>query len=370
MRYILNDSGYIQAVSFNNLLQCQNKTCTEYTGEIPIGYENLAIWSETANINAYKIENGNLAFDSEENERLQSLWATQQASGGSDGITGDTLPIGSMIPYGKATAPTNWLICDGSVVSRTTYAELFAVIGTSYGAGDGSTTFNLPNKKGKVSVGLDTNDTDFNTIGKTGGSKELQAHSHALSGSGGNMYYTSGSSANWVYFPVSEMTYPPETKTSGTGNSGNLQPYEVDNWIIKAFQSSGVVGNVLNVESDSITDTYSCDYINKLNIYSTEEKQIGIWCDGKPVYQKTFIGNIESGTVILSNINALLDARGSGLISGVYRVIPYFEIYNSKNYGLTVSKNGSEVVLSAIHGSTSSTAYDCNIILEYTKTTD
>ena len=81
MRYILNDNGYIQAVSFNNLLECQNKTCTEYTGTVPTGYENLAIWSETANINAYKIVNGNLVFDSEEDARLQSLWGSQEASG-------------------------------------------------------------------------------------------------------------------------------------------------------------------------------------------------------------------------------------------------------------------------------------------------
>ena len=81
MRYILNDSGYIQAVSFNNLLECQNKTCTEYTGEIPTGYETLAEWSENANINAYKIVEGNLTYDSEEDARLQSLWANQEASG-------------------------------------------------------------------------------------------------------------------------------------------------------------------------------------------------------------------------------------------------------------------------------------------------
>jgi hypothetical protein len=82
MRYILNDSGYIQAVSFNNLLECQNKTCTEYTGTVPTGYETLAEWSENANINAYKIVDSNLVFDSEEDARLQSLWANQEASDG------------------------------------------------------------------------------------------------------------------------------------------------------------------------------------------------------------------------------------------------------------------------------------------------
>jgi hypothetical protein len=84
MRYILNDSGFIQAVSFNNPMICNNKTCTEYTGEIPTGYETLAIWSETANINAYKIVNGNLTYDSEEDARLQSLWDSQKTSGVND----------------------------------------------------------------------------------------------------------------------------------------------------------------------------------------------------------------------------------------------------------------------------------------------
>ena len=60
--------------------------------------------------------------------------------------TSDTLPIGTQVAYGGITPPSGWLICDGSAISRTTYADLFAVIGTSYGAGDGSTTFNLPNK--------------------------------------------------------------------------------------------------------------------------------------------------------------------------------------------------------------------------------
>lgn len=65
------------------------------------------------------------------------------------------------------SAPTGYLLCDGTAVSRTTYAGLYAVIGTTYGTGDGTTTFNLPNMKGKVPVGYDTSQTEFNTIGKT-----------------------------------------------------------------------------------------------------------------------------------------------------------------------------------------------------------
>lgn len=77
MRYILNDSGYIEAISFGCSIECKDKTCTEYTGTIPEGYETLAIWSETANINAYKIVDGNLTYDSNEDARLQTLWANQ-----------------------------------------------------------------------------------------------------------------------------------------------------------------------------------------------------------------------------------------------------------------------------------------------------
>ena len=62
---------------------------------------------------------------------------------------------GTILAYGGATAPAGYLLCDGSVVSRTTYAELFAVVGTSFGAGDGTTSFALPDLRGRVPAGLD-----------------------------------------------------------------------------------------------------------------------------------------------------------------------------------------------------------------------
>lgn len=54
--------------------------------------------------------------------------------------------------FAGTSAPTGWLLCDGTAVSRTTYAALFAVISTVYGVGDGSTTFNLPDGRGRVNV--------------------------------------------------------------------------------------------------------------------------------------------------------------------------------------------------------------------------
>jgi microcystin-dependent protein len=114
-------------------------------------------------------------------------------------------PSGSVSLYAGATAPTGWLLCDGSAVSRTTYAELYAVVGDQYGSGDGSTTFNVPNLKGKVPVGLDTGDGDFATLAQTGGAKthtltesEIPSHNHnastnaqSTSNSGNSNTYTS-----------------------------------------------------------------------------------------------------------------------------------------------------------------------------------
>ena len=65
------------------------------------------------------------------------------------------LKPGFVCPFAGTTAPDGWLICDGSAVSRTTYADLFAVIGTTYGAGDGNSTFNLPLKPWLKMIGLD-----------------------------------------------------------------------------------------------------------------------------------------------------------------------------------------------------------------------
>lgn len=75
-----------------------------------------------------------------------------------------SIPSGSVVDFGGSAAPDGWLLCDGSAVSRTTYAELFSTLGTAYGAGDGSTTFNLPDTRGRMTVGLGTH-ADVNALG-------------------------------------------------------------------------------------------------------------------------------------------------------------------------------------------------------------
>lgn len=185
------------------------------------------------------------------------------------GVSGDTYPIGAIAPYAGDTAPTNWLICDGSAISRDDYAELFLVIGTTYGSGDGSTTFNLPNLKGRVAVGKDTSQTEFDVLGETGGEKthtltiqEIPSHNHAILNAN-----NSGWDSGWNYCPnigdTNKGYQNMGTESSGGGQSHNiLQPYIVVNFIIKCSQSAGVVANVANVMTQSNIDVYSCNYIN------------------------------------------------------------------------------------------------------------
>jgi microcystin-dependent protein len=116
------------------------------------------------------------------------VWTTIKAA---DLPASSQIPPGLIADYGGGSAPTGWLICDGSAVDRTTYAALFNAIGTVWGSGNGSTTFNVPNLRGRDSIGYDSSQTEFNTLGKTGGEKthqlvvgELAQHNHSVSDPG------------------------------------------------------------------------------------------------------------------------------------------------------------------------------------------
>lgn len=101
----------------------------------------------------------------------------------SPGPQPEIYPAGLIMTFAGVNAPTGFLVCDGSAVSRTTYATLFGVIGTTFGAGDGSTTFNLPDLSGRVPLGV----SQAHALGSTGGSEtvtltesELPAHVHEV----------------------------------------------------------------------------------------------------------------------------------------------------------------------------------------------
>lgn len=184
---------------------------------------------------------------------------------------------GAIIDYPGSTIPTGWLPCEGQSLLRSTYSALFAAIGTTYGSVD-STHFNIPDRRGRVAVGLDPSSGEFDALGETGGEKyhtlttsEMPAHSHGVTDPGhahgvydpshdhqsareGQNVFTAGST-NTTYAAggFQQITWG-NTRTSyshtgigiygattgvsiqnaGSGSShNNLQPYQVTNFIIK-----------------------------------------------------------------------------------------------------------------------------------------
>lgn len=181
---------------------------------------------------------------------------------------GGSLKIGTIIPYAGDTLPTGYLYCDGSAISRTTYSDLFSVIGTTYGNGNGTTTFNLPNLKGRVPVGYDSTQTEFDNLGETGGEKthqlvitEIPSHDHKI------FIDSTGTGGKWGPTGTVQQSTNTYTATGVTGGGeahNNLQPFLVVNYIIKATQTTPVQAEVINEQSSSTTDTYSSNFVNGL----------------------------------------------------------------------------------------------------------
>ena len=200
---------------------------------------------------------------------------TLNVTGGTSGIINE-IPIGGVVEYPiNGAIPDGWLECDGSVVSRTTYSALFAKIGTEFGEGDGSTTFGLPNMKGRVAVGLDTSDNDFNVIGKTGGEKTHRLNLEELPGDvvAGGTSNKAWAVAAWGDFsgsayPVTTINNENNQLTHGINYQphNNLQPYFVTKFIIKAEESSAIVATVVdNLTSTSSTNALSANQGKVLN---------------------------------------------------------------------------------------------------------
>lgn len=148
------------------------------------------------------------------------------------------IPAGTMLDYGGAGAvPSGFLLCDGTAVSRATYANLFTAISTTWGAGDGSTTFNLPNTQRRVSVGNGGSGTGTlgNTVGSTGGEEthtmteaELVAHTHTIGAQ------NSGGISQSNIAGASGVAFSGATDSTGSSTPFNvMQPSYVVQKIIK-----------------------------------------------------------------------------------------------------------------------------------------
>lgn len=205
-----------------------------------------------------------------------AVGGTKVAEFGAAGLIVGGTPVGLLSPYAGSTAPDRWLLCDGSAVSRTTYSALFTVISTTYGTGDGSTTFNVPDLGGRVVAGKESTATrlttagsgvDGATLGDTGGDQtvsvlkaNLPSYNLAVSipsGQGSHAHTTVlGTSSAFTNGPgpgsqvaattspsgstavINSATLPAMNGTAATGGSGTAlnvtQPTIVCNYIIFA----------------------------------------------------------------------------------------------------------------------------------------
>lgn len=261
--------------------------------------------------------------------------------------SGDTLPIGFIGAYGGETAPTGWLICDGTAYNKTDYPELYNAIGTAFNEeNDGETVFRVPDlRDGKVPVGMG-GDGPY-SIGATGGEEE---HTLTVSELPSNVIQTTttGSNADG-YIMRGGYTSTGTYNIGGSGNAhNNMPPYVATNYIIKAKQSIGVVGTV----SEDITDTNNnavpnCEtvknYVDNKHIeIATAYLSSNIDNAGQQYLQMTQI-NSNSDRLTLSNGGILIGAgiskiKISGNVFGVSNNNSgYLWCYIRKNRGSTTT---------------------------------
>lgn len=154
--------------------------------------------------------------------------------------------LGEMITLPANSAPSaNWLLCDGGAISRTTYSALFTLIGTSYGVGDGSTSFNVPDLAGKVQRGYKVGDASFG-LGSTGGNdaitlavNNLPAHTHGIN----------------ITTNVALATTSSDGTTLATARSGDVAGTAIDSSIeVQVLGDTAV--NVTTADPISVKDSY------------------------------------------------------------------------------------------------------------------
>lgn len=158
----------------------------------------------------------------------------------------DSLALGTSISGYWTTAPDGYLLENGAAVSRTTYADLFALLGTTYGAGNGTTTFNLPDSRGRATVSVSATDSEFDSVGEKYGEKnhtltesEMPSHTH-------EQYITANSGGSAIRLDYASdgasQGYPQGTNTQSNGSGtaySVIQPSIAKNYAIKFRPSTG-----------------------------------------------------------------------------------------------------------------------------------
>ena len=267
-----------------------------------------------------------------------------QGPQGEKGEPGESIPVGSIIPYGNSVVPETYLLCNGQAVSRTDYPELFAIIGTSFGSGDGSTTFNVPDYRDKFVLGAG-GDVD---LAETGGEKEvtltveqMPKHRHDIT----QVAWNSDDNTDLLHYENQTQGSTSMFKTDYAGGGkphNNMPPYVGTYYIIKAKQSAGVVATVVdNLKSTSATDALSANMGKKLNDKISAQRITLVigdsWTDESET-GKNFRDGADSWVIAYreKTDNKVINqaVSGAGFARSGYKTFgeQYMEIINSSQY--------------------------------------
>jgi microcystin-dependent protein len=263
---------------------------------------------------------------------LKRVGALENAGGSN---SGSGSPAGSILAWSVATIPANYAEANGQELDRTDNSDLFAICGIEFGAGDGSTTFNVPNLSGRVIVASDVSQLDFDSLGKTGG-----ATTHTLTDaevpdtrirsdntvsnqgwrSTGGTYGFTGSGSPYAQLMGADDADGLRVDGGG-GAHNNLQPYMALKYIIKLSGGIGVLDNTI----ESVL-------IDRMGVV-----------EGRPVaINKLFNGNFR--------INQRAYASGASLASGAYGLDRWKATAASTTLTFTAAPNGQAVTINADKG--------------------
>lgn len=173
--YTFTATDVVTSAKLNNVIDQTTFT----SSAIATGNNTLALSSGALKVNTLGITANELANNSVTTVKILDGNVTQAKTNNS------LVPTGAVMPFAMATAPTGWFSCDGTLLSRTTYALLFAAIGTTFGVGDGSTTFAIPDLRGYFVRGSGTNGDGVvsGAFGVKQASANL-AHAHTITDGG------------------------------------------------------------------------------------------------------------------------------------------------------------------------------------------
>lgn len=208
-----------------------------------------------------------------------SLYSVDSSTGDIDLLAGSTKyadnPIGTILPYGGTTAPSGWFLCQGQAISRTNYADLFAVIGTAFGIGDGSTTFNIPDLRGEFLRGAGTNSHTNQGNGGTVGQHQDASNILRMNTWGKDLYtYIDSRGDAGVYG---------NNFDSESTNSGYIR-YSAAGNILKDFTSTPTVGGTVTTRPTNTSVNYiikakhipmPADFMSVIEEYVSGQNNLG-----------------------------------------------------------------------------------------------